>query len=68
MFKLLHFLRENVFYDVKAEELVKIYCKKLIIWQRFEEIHELLYGSEEITLYDIDLPKTISEIQEEYLQ
>ena len=35
MFELLHYLRENIFFNLPAEELVLTYCKKLIQWQQF---------------------------------
>lgn len=47
--------------------MLMAYCQKLIDWQQFDEIHELLYKSNEVEQYGLNTKKLIMDIQTEAL-
>lgn len=63
MFELLYYLRDNFFYQLSPEDLVVTYCIKLIEWQQFKDVTDLIYNSNHFEYQSLHLPSLIPRIQ-----
>ena len=56
-------IRDSIFWEIEDYDLVFLICRKLLEWQRFDEIMEFLYCSSEIANFvDLNLDLLSTEL------